>query len=426
MSHVHSHDSAPADHVAGVSPHNQTDVVSAAIAAQAPFCCTGTVQTSALNAAAEECFTSGPHQPYPVLLTHNPCCCVGTDQPGVGFTHAGDCPILPGRVTPEVSTSFRPNVLGEVGPSLRRLVDGRAAEELQWLEWDSLDAVDALTEIRASVQTLSVRYAYREGLIAQLLFAARDLAEAGILGRDREPIAEEPAPAIWCRECQMTELGGKLTHTGTCKTGRVLGLIARLLNGPENNLEKKVAAPVGEQDGEGAGMRLRCADVEVGFFGEPWRVRVDRVLETVTICDCDGNEVAQVFGADAVVASDRGFRIADCVNSADASGWMGEGGPLGLEMLSPDFLKAMNEIGEYGFKKYGERSFQARSLKGDRERDGRTTAEAMAEHARLHFNDYLKHVPHDHFGDELHQLAAVAFNAMMEAHFAGLVKGGGR
>jgi hypothetical protein len=33
---------------------------------------------------------------------------------------------------------------------------------------------------------------------------------------------------------------------------------------------------------------------------------------------------------------------------------------------------------------------------------------------------YLNHEPHDHFGTDKHQLAAVAFNAMMEFYFAGL------
>ena len=93
-----------------------------------------------------------------------------------------------------------------------------------------------------------------------------------------------------------------------------------------------------------------------------------------------------------------------------------------LEFLSPGFLRAMNDIGRYGFEKYGEQSFQARRLKGDTSRGDmkRTTPQAIADHAREHFSMYLNHIPHDHFGTDAHQLAAVAFNAMMEFYFAAL------
>lgn len=94
--------------------------------------------------------------------------------------------------------------------------------------------------------------------------------------------------------------------------------------------------------------------------------------------------------------------------------------------LLPEFLTAMNDIGAYGFDKYKERSFQARAVMGDRERDSRTTSQAIADHAQIHFDEYLEHTVHDHFGDEIHQLAAVAFNAMMEAHFAGLCTAAGK
>jgi hypothetical protein len=50
----------------------------------------------------------------------------------------------------------------------------------------------------------------------------------------------------------------------------------------------------------------------------------------------------------------------------------------------------------------------------------RTTTKAIAAHAREHFAQYQSHIPHDHFGTDKHQLAAVAFNAMMEFYFAGL------
>jgi hypothetical protein len=92
------------------------------------------------------------------------------------------------------------------------------------------------------------------------------------------------------------------------------------------------------------------------------------------------------------------------------------------QFLNAQFLEAMNDIGRYGDEKYGEDSFHQRAQAGDRSRGSlkRTTAQAIADHARGHFDEYLSHVPHDHFGTDKHQLAAVAFNAMMEFYFAGL------
>jgi hypothetical protein len=91
------------------------------------------------------------------------------------------------------------------------------------------------------------------------------------------------------------------------------------------------------------------------------------------------------------------------------------------EFLSEGFLEAMNEIGRYGFEKYGADSFQSRRLQGGTSRMlSRCEPQEIADHAREHFSMYLSHEPHDHFGTDKHQLAAVAFNAMMEFYFAGL------
>lgn len=92
------------------------------------------------------------------------------------------------------------------------------------------------------------------------------------------------------------------------------------------------------------------------------------------------------------------------------------------EFLLPAFLEAMNDIGRYGFDKYADNSFQARRLNGDNSRGGMKRCEpsAIANHAREHFSMYLQHIEHDHFKTDIHQLAAVAFNAMMEAYFAGI------
>lgn len=90
--------------------------------------------------------------------------------------------------------------------------------------------------------------------------------------------------------------------------------------------------------------------------------------------------------------------------------------------LSESFLEAMNDIGRYGHQKYGEQSFQHRRLQGDTSRGNmeRTTSRSIADHATNHFAMYLRGEAHDHFRTRRHQLAAVAFNAMMECYFAEL------
>lgn len=93
-----------------------------------------------------------------------------------------------------------------------------------------------------------------------------------------------------------------------------------------------------------------------------------------------------------------------------------------LDHLIPEFLQAMDDIGRYGSEKYGVDSFQYRRLAGDRSRGSlaRTKPQAIADHATIHFDMHLEGIPHDHFHTRRHQLAAVAFNAMMEFYFAGL------
>jgi hypothetical protein len=87
-----------------------------------------------------------------------------------------------------------------------------------------------------------------------------------------------------------------------------------------------------------------------------------------------------------------------------------------LEFLSAGFLKAMNELGEYAHNKHGQDDLlQSR----ERTRD-RHEGHVIAYHADSHFRQYLLGIPHDHFRTRRHQLAAAAFNCMMEYHFAGL------
>lgn len=95
---------------------------------------------------------------------------------------------------------------------------------------------------------------------------------------------------------------------------------------------------------------------------------------------------------------------------------------MNFQFLSVAFLQAMNDIGAYGHAKYGEQSFQHRRLQGDTSRGdmARTHPEMIANHAHEHFLMHLAEIPHDHFKTRRHQLAAAAFNCMMEFYFAGL------
>ena len=89
------------------------------------------------------------------------------------------------------------------------------------------------------------------------------------------------------------------------------------------------------------------------------------------------------------------------------------------EFLDEGFLELMNDIGRYGEEKYGADSFHARAQTGDRSRSlKRTQKEDILRHARKHTVDYENGVRHDHFGDLKHQIAAAAFNCMMEYYFS--------
>jgi hypothetical protein len=82
--------------------------------------------------------------------------------------------------------------------------------------------------------------------------------------------------------------------------------------------------------------------------------------------------------------------------------------------VDPKFIEAMNDIGRYGYAKYGDIATKIGN-RGERHR-----AYQLSEHAEEHFFQYLRGVPHDHFNTRRHQLAAVAYNAMMEFILAGL------
>lgn len=86
--------------------------------------------------------------------------------------------------------------------------------------------------------------------------------------------------------------------------------------------------------------------------------------------------------------------------------------------LIKEFIKAMEDIGEYGFEKYGKDSFEVLAQQDNRIRSVRTACNT--DHIFDHNAAYIRGELHDHFGTLKHQLAAVAFNAMMEFYYARL------
>jgi dATP/dGTP diphosphohydrolase, N-terminal len=77
--------------------------------------------------------------------------------------------------------------------------------------------------------------------------------------------------------------------------------------------------------------------------------------------------------------------------------------------LNPDFLKALARIAKYAEEKYGSWSqYTAARLEGDK---------SCINHIYEHLRQYQLGEPHDKFGDLKMQLAAVAYNAMMEWHY---------
>jgi len=177
-----------------------------------------------------------------------PFCCVGIDQPGVGFVHAADCAVSPNAVTrfPGGGSNWakaNPGIAAHVPPSLLRLLNNEPPADLIWRQRDSIEDGDLLVAFDSSLRILKARLVRREDLLSQLLFAARDLAEQNILGKDWAPIPAGAHAASWCRECQMTEHLGRLQHTDTCRTGRVLGIIGELTSTSDFDSKGKEAAP---------------------------------------------------------------------------------------------------------------------------------------------------------------------------------------
>ncbi len=139
-----------------------------------------------------------------------PGCCSGTNVPGVGYVHAGDC------------------------------------------FWSRSLRADA--KLNADVQSALDLQTQREEQLSRLIFAARDLATGRIVRRLGEVEREG------CLECDMWQLGASpLVHGRTCRTGRVLGIIDEMLQ-----TKTKKEAVVDGDAACGDGMRQHVDGVDGG------------------------------------------------------------------------------------------------------------------------------------------------------------------
>ncbi len=76
------------------------------------------------------------------------------------------------------------------------------------------------------------------------------------------------------------------------------------------------------------------------------------------------------------------------------------------DVLGPDFLHCMAEIGAYGAETYGDFNWHKSRLDGEK---------GPVNHMYKHLGQYRRGEVYDHLnGDRKYHLAAIAFNAMME------------
>jgi hypothetical protein len=192
-------------------------------------------------------------------------CCAGIDVPGLGHIHAPGCLAMK-----------RASQLPEPLQSL-------LGEEQGDVAFVRLTARDFM-EMRA----IEVRGAECDRLLAQLIFAARDLARQNLLPQCDAPRDLAAAVPIRCRECEMSEHLGELRHGSTCRTGRVLGIIEKLCQSLESNPNEKEAAEGEDVSLAGDGIRprglsdlacIKCgARGGLGWTWEPVKGAVDLSL----------------------------------------------------------------------------------------------------------------------------------------------------
>jgi hypothetical protein len=109
-----------------------------------------------------------------------------------------------------------------------------------------------------------------EPLLGRLLFASRDLANHHIKVSRSRPTQE---PVIYCEECQMAALGGRLLHSASCRAGIVLEILEAICAGASvtpvrdaasNPCRRKEDAPAAESAIAEDGKPSRAE------FEEPW------------------------------------------------------------------------------------------------------------------------------------------------------------
>jgi len=191
----------------------------------------------AISALTAEGFWADGHEGYPAksgaVPEPAPTCCPGVDLPGVGHTHNLHCAPSEPRYTLPTLDADR----GQVSP--------RLAAHCQ-----PTDQAD------------------RDYLHDQLIFAGRDLAERSIHYRnlDRPGL---PLATIWyCRVCQRCVLGiAPIVYKGSCRVGRVLGLIEDLCDLAQGNFPANPSAQIEVEVegllGEGVSTVVLCQECEL-------------------------------------------------------------------------------------------------------------------------------------------------------------------
>lgn len=86
--------------------------------------------------------------------------------------------------------------------------------------------------------------------------------------------------------------------------------------------------------------------------------------------------------------------------------------------LNFEFICLMDDIGKLGRDKYAENAVENRVKRGDFSRSERIYTPEIARHAAAHFQEYMNGIRHDVYGTRKHQLAAAAFNPMIEFSLA--------
>lgn len=217
------------------------------------------------------------------------------DVPAVGMTPAAELPSL------IRGAEYQP---GHMPETLREFVAAAGDDDL---------LVRVSAEAAADLRRFAVEDAKQNKLFSELLFAARDLAEAQIV--DPYYISRLAGNDwIGCRECGQLVYLNSRQHVPTCKTGRVMGVVLQLMKAADSGENEN-----GEEGGRGQSPEPSCAEGESSprvDFGEPWVIEPSSESRA-SVCNCFGNEVYDPIGATDVMeeeAREYAKRVMLCVN----------------------------------------------------------------------------------------------------------------